>query len=366
MSYGVVRVQKFTAGSIKGIEIHDRREKYKSHSNPDIDFTKSKFNYDIHHAKNQNFRRAANEIISQLNLSRAVRKDAIVMAQVLVTSDKTFFDGLSRAQQDEFFKDSYNFLADRYGKKNVISATVHYDEKTPHMHFNFVPITADGRLSAKSVLTRTSLTQQQDAFHNQVGRMYGLKRGEVKGSGKRRTHLETDEYKKMKTMYELEVNKLENIQRQINDLEAIFSNKSKTLINIYENQKRALEGKFDALERHFKGMELTAQQLNDIQPQKSIWGDIKGVSLNDIESLKKMALSYVQIKHEYDMLDASYKKLYAAYEAYKKQIPSIPERTKQAKDMERLKQLENVFEMLPVEVIEQLIPSRPKGLGQER
>ena len=243
MSYAVVRCQKMTRGDVKGIEIHDRREKDHSLTNPDIDFSRSGENYDLCPAQNTSFSSAVQERIDQLDLKKAVRKDAVVMAQVIVTSDGAFFDGLKPCENEEedkrynawaedmaskshrayasgepftssfiggteyrplepdrdrtkeFFRDAYEFLADRYGRENVISATVHMDEQTPHMHFNFVPVTPDGRLSAKDVLNRKSLTEQQDAFHEAVGRKYGLDRGEPKGSGKRRRHMETAEYK---------------------------------------------------------------------------------------------------------------------------------------------------------------------------
>lgn len=193
MAYGIVRVQKMGGGSVKGIEIHDRREKEGiSHTNKDIDWERTKLNYDLHHEQNSNFQRAVKERISELDLKKAVRKDAVVMGQVLVTSEHKFFEGMSRERQEQFFKDSYNFLADRYGKENVIAATVHLDERTPHMHFNFVPVTADGRLSAKSVLTRQSLIEQQTAFYEQVGKHYGLERG-IQGGKKK--HLDVLEYK---------------------------------------------------------------------------------------------------------------------------------------------------------------------------
>lgn len=193
MSYGVVRVQKFHAGSVKGIQIHDRREKDGiSHTNKDIDWSRTQLNYDLHTAQNKNFSKAIKDRIISLSMKRAVRKDAVVMAQVLVTSDHTFFKGLTENEQKQFFQDSYEFLKERYGKENVISATVHLDETTPHMHFNFVPVT-DGRLSAKAVLTKQSLIDQQTKFYEKVGKKYGLQRGE---RGGRTKHLETAEFKK--------------------------------------------------------------------------------------------------------------------------------------------------------------------------
>lgn len=147
-----------TAGSIKGIEIHDLREKDGiSHTNKDIDWECSCLNYDLHEEQNQNFSRAVKNRINSLNLKRAVRKDAIVMAQVLVTPDYNFFEGMTDYRRERFFIDSYNFLCRRYGKENGVSSTVHLEERTPHMHFNFIPVTKDGRLSAKSIFTKQSL-----------------------------------------------------------------------------------------------------------------------------------------------------------------------------------------------------------------
>lgn len=198
MSYGIVRVQKFSSGSIKGIEIHDRREKEGvSHTNKDIDWARTDQNYDLHPAQNRSFQKAVKNRIGQLHLPKAVRKDAVVMAQVLVTSDHEFFEWMLPHEIQQFFIDSYDFLAKRYGTENIISATVHLDERTPHMHFNFVPVTTDGRLSAKDILTRKSLIEQQTAFFEQVGKKYGLYRG-IQGSKEK--HLETVEYKHQKVL----------------------------------------------------------------------------------------------------------------------------------------------------------------------
>lgn len=193
MSYGICRVQKMTAPAVKGIEIHDLREKEGcSHTNKDIDWSRSTLNYDLCPDLNRHFYGAVKRRIAELQLPRAVRKDAVVMAQVLVTSDRAFFDALSKEQTERFFCDSYAFLSARFGADNVVSSIVHLDEKTPHMHFNFVPVTADGRLSAKQLFTPASLRDLQDSFIEQVGSKYGLERGKL---GSDAEHLETLEYK---------------------------------------------------------------------------------------------------------------------------------------------------------------------------
>jgi hypothetical protein len=99
-----------TSGSVKGIEIHDRREKDGiSHTNKDIDWTRTALNYDVHPVQNSNYNKAVRDRISALNLPKAVRKDAVVMAQVLVTSDSGFFDDMSKERRDQLFQGQLRF-----------------------------------------------------------------------------------------------------------------------------------------------------------------------------------------------------------------------------------------------------------------
>lgn len=257
MSFAICRVQKMGKGSVKGIQIHDTRQQGLSHTNPDIDWERSKLNYDLHPSQNKNYNQVVKERIEQLHLKRAVRKDAVVMAQVLVTSDNTFFRGLSEEEQKSFFQDSYDFLANRYGAENVISATVHLDEQTPHMHFNFVPVTADGRLSAKAVLTRQALIEQQDMFISSVGSKYGLQRG-VR-SDEKREHLDTADYKLKKTL-----EKTQQAEAQLEEL---------------------------------KGKILTQKEINAINGKKTLTGGLKGVSYEEYLSLKKTAENSLKTKN---------------------------------------------------------------------
>lgn len=191
MSYAIIRIQKFHNQAVKGIEIHDTRTKNVSHTNPDIDRSRSGENYALA-TPQKSYRETVQSHINALNLTRAIRKDAVVMCQALVTSDKAFFEKLTPEQEVAFFQNSLNFIKERYGAGNIISAVIHRDEKTPHMHVNFMPI-KNGKLSAKSIFTKQELTDLQTDFVHQVGDAYGLQRGiqrEIK-----RPHLPTEAYK---------------------------------------------------------------------------------------------------------------------------------------------------------------------------
>lgn len=269
-------------GSVKGIEIHDRREKEGvSHTNSDIDWSRSAQNYDLCPVQNESFLRAVRDRIGELQLPRAVRKDAVVMAQVLVTSDSDFFRGLSPEETRGFFEEAYRFLEDRYGKENVVSATVHMDEQTPHMHFNFVPVTEDGRLSAKTVLTRQNLIEQQTAFHEQVGASYGLQRG-VPGGKKR--HLETQEYKAEKAA-----------QKALEAAEAV--KREETRLNALKVDTARLQASYEAKQAYVREAdEISAismmyppevkEKRNTVVVPKAMW-EARHVSANEKSYLQR-------------------------------------------------------------------------------
>ena len=137
--------------------------------------------------------------IKELGLSP--RKDAVVMNSFVLGSDKTFFDGLAKVEQYNFFSDCYKFFAERYGEENVIAAVVHNDESTPHMHLNLMPVTKDGRLCSKELFDKNKLRELQTVFYSAVGKKYGLQRGK---EGSQRKHLSTAEFKAKKIIEQAE------------------------------------------------------------------------------------------------------------------------------------------------------------------
>ena len=92
------------------------------------------------------------------------------MLEALITASPKFINRLAPAEQRLYFERGADFLFRRIGKEHVISAVVHMDETTPHMHLCFCPITEDGRLSASAVIGkwRTGLLQWQDAFYKHM------------------------------------------------------------------------------------------------------------------------------------------------------------------------------------------------------
>lgn len=195
VGYAVVHMMKIKSGAVGGIQSHNNRE-HEPKTNPDVDMSRSEDNYDL--ISCDNYKRSIKEKLSNLvESSRAVRKDAVVVCNFIVTSDSETMEALGADRQREFFQDSVKWFSDRYGADRVLNATVHMDETTPHLHIGVMPITQDGRLSAKAIFTKAEMKAIQTEFARDVGEKYGLERG-VEGS--ERTHLSEARFKEQKAL----------------------------------------------------------------------------------------------------------------------------------------------------------------------
>ena len=107
-----------------------------------------------------------------------------------MTASPEFFKGKKKSEIRAFFEDALQFIEKHQSKDTILSAVVHMDEKTPHMHLTFVPLTEDGRLSAKDIVgNKKKLTWWQDEFwKHMVKKWPDLERGES-ASETGRTHI---------------------------------------------------------------------------------------------------------------------------------------------------------------------------------
>ena len=199
ISYLVCHMEKYHKQDVAPIEKENERDENYEASNPQIDSERTKNNYRFTPHFGKTYTEFINGRIKELGLSP--RKDAVVMNSFVVGSDKTFFDGLSKVQQYNFFSDCYKFFAERYGEENIIAAVVHNDETTPHMHLNLMPVTKDGRLCSKQLFDKPQLQQLQTDFYEAVGKRWGLQRGK---EGSQKKHLSTAEFKAKKIIEQAE------------------------------------------------------------------------------------------------------------------------------------------------------------------
>lgn len=121
------------------------------------------------------------------------RSNSVLALDTIYTASPQFFQERTNAENDQFFQDCLKFHNEHFG--HIISAVVHYDETTPHLHVISVPLTKDGRLSARDVIgNKAKMTKTQDQFFEQVGRGYGLGRGIHMDGQKKKQHISAQEH----------------------------------------------------------------------------------------------------------------------------------------------------------------------------
>ena len=176
--FAILRFAKYKGPEISNIEAHNERTKEKYASNPDVDTSRSKDNFHIIQPTDK-YRAMSEALIKQYECPR-VRSDSVRIVETLITASPEFFKGKKKSEIHGFFEHAVDFLKQELGEDRLVSAVVHMDEKTPHMHVSFVPITQDGHLSAKRILgNRKALTAWQDRYwRHMVGKYPELERGE--------------------------------------------------------------------------------------------------------------------------------------------------------------------------------------------
>ena len=175
--YGILRFKKYKGPAISPIEAHNERTKEQYASNPDIDTNRSRYNLHLVQPQGR-YREEADRMIAAAHCR--VRKDSVRVVEALVTASPEFFKGKSRSEVKAYFEYALKFLESKQSPDTFLSAVIHMDEKTPHLHLCFVPLTADGRLSAKEVIgNRKNLVKWQDEFWQHMVKQYPeLERGE--------------------------------------------------------------------------------------------------------------------------------------------------------------------------------------------
>ena len=191
--YAILRFAKHKGAPSGALEAHHERKKERYASNPDIDTERSKYNFHTIKPK-ERYSRFIKHRIEESGCR--TRKDSTRFVDTLITASPEFFKGKSTQETAAYFKRATEFLADRVGRENIISAVVHMDEKTPHLHLTFVPLTKDNRLCAKEIIgNRANLTKWQDDFHAYMVVKYpDLERGES-ASRTGRKHIPTRLFK---------------------------------------------------------------------------------------------------------------------------------------------------------------------------
>ena len=186
--YCIMRTEKRKRQDIGGLQREATRTatEYNNRVEPGMDI----LNVDLLHSNNW-----MQDIQQEIDRAGArTRSNSVIALDTIYTASREFFTGRDNAENDEFFQDCLRFHQQHFG--HVISAVVHYDETTPHLHVISVPLTRDGRLSARDVIgNRTQMRRTQTEFYEQVGKGYGLERGVQQDGPEKREHITAQEHR---------------------------------------------------------------------------------------------------------------------------------------------------------------------------
>lgn len=287
MPYAILRFQKRKAGSVAACERHNERKKEAYKSNPDIALERSKYNYHLIQPPRYTYKKEINRMVQEAGCK--VRRDSVMMVETLITASPEFMNRLPPEEQKAYFTRALDFIAERVGKGNILSAIVHMDEKTPHMHLCFVPLTEDGRLSAKDIMgNKKKLTWWQDEFwKHMVKKFPDLERGES-ASLTGRDHIPPRVFKEM-TRLTKQKSKLEDLLTGINPFNA--KSRAEEICKILDSYIPSVEKMDTLLRKYGVAFTKTASENKKLKTknaelEESLASAQKVSTLKQIEDLK--------------------------------------------------------------------------------
>lgn len=159
-----MHITKLNGNQIGQVISHIERPADREYSNQNIDPARSKLNYTLIDRGGTDYINNRIESVKHIN-----RADVIKLVGVVVTLPQDY-----RGNEKEFFKATTKAFAERYGKDNIAYATVHKDEKTPHLHIGVIPIVKDKdgreRLCAKELFDKRELKRLHPEIEKSVSR----------------------------------------------------------------------------------------------------------------------------------------------------------------------------------------------------
>lgn len=208
MMYCVMRIEKRKKQDVGGLQKEANRTATEYNNRVQTDRTGQ--NLALIHSNNW-----AQDIQDEITRAGAKeRANSVVALDTIYTASPGFFQGNTVEQNNQFFRDCLQFHQQHFG--HIVSAVIHYDETTPHLHILSVPLTQDCRLSARDVVgNRTHMSHLQDDYFREVGKGYGLERGVHMDGQEKQQHISAQEHRLHEVQEQLQI-----AEAQTRDIEA--------------------------------------------------------------------------------------------------------------------------------------------------
>ena len=330
LNYAILRVEPIkTIPDLAQIGSHNKREKKAYQSNPDIDISKSENNIELV-PLNMKYTKGFDELTKEYKKEheermKTERTDRIkkyhemlnsskncVADELMFTATHNFFDGMSREQIRDWANTCMEFVYKDLGykKEQILHATVHLDEKTPHVHCVVIPLvkkfdkrtnTERYTISKKQYIKdKINLSQLQDMYHKRLTEKgYDLERG-IKGSDNK--HIKIKEYKRMtkKLNHELNV-KNDRFDKAMADFEEKMKSTKQTFI-VDKDFVKVKKDTFDSMNNVIN----ESKKVMELQPKlQTIFNEVDSYA-NSYKYLEKENQKY---KKEINKLEIENKEL---------------------------------------------------------
>ncbi|OJV38818.1 MAG: mobilization protein [Bacteroidia bacterium 43-41] len=328
MGYAVLHLEK-TSGTDSAMSAHIERTIAPKNADPE----RTHLNRELIEFPDgvRNRTQAIQHRLENAELKRKIAKNQVRAIRVLLTGSPDEMKQIeSEGKLDDWCDDNLHWLRKTYGVENIVSAVLHLDETTPHIHATLVPIVNTerkkkkseaqvkknyrkknpnaARLSADDVMTRVKLKEYQDTYAEAMAK-YGLQRG-IDGSEAR--HIGTSQfYRELFAKNEELKDNIDKLLHKQTDAEKKLSQvKSEVNKEKFKNAKAEMGANLmDGVNSLFSGSKVKQQQA-EIEKLQS-----ENVTLKDENrSLKaKMQTLQKEYKTTTDKLRAELKKVYEIF-----------------------------------------------------
>ncbi len=271
---------------------HNEREEGQKHSNPDIDDSRTHLNYNFVDTEGMTLLARTDRRIKEgrtgENSNRKIQKNAILLQSHVIQVNKEYFDELGPEKTKEFFQATYDHYCKKFGKENIVSAEVHMDEKSPHIHIMRVPL-EHGRLVGGEFRRKQCIALHTDAHRDITARGFEVQRGEPSKVDKERVDLATFKARELKSLEQVLTLK----QNELNALQVKINAKEKELAETNKATEQELATARDRLAEAQRNSATVNELIAINQRVKQVGGWFKDnrleISIPDYNALSETA-----------------------------------------------------------------------------
>ena len=304
MSYAIIRNTKYKRENLKGIYRHNERRN-KNYSNKNINPKLSHLNYSLKDCKHS-YEKEFDLIKEKYNLKGQIKTVSNIACEYIITSDKEYFNSIGIVETKRYFETAYKFVCEykNLGEQYILSAKVHMDEETPHMHLVFIPVVHTKDKKGNNIdkiacsefwKAKDSYRQLQDAFYNyMVANNFELERG----NPSERVHLSVEDYKKITNFEESKI-LLQDVKLELPDTPDISSFKKLMKNRDDKIQEQIIKPKDKAIKELQEQNTLLTLTLN-----KQMQTVDKAVKYE--KEFKPILEENIELKEKYEILENTY------------------------------------------------------------